>query len=356
MSMATILAQAPAGVLIDRWRNKKQLLLLAIIAMSAGAFAITIAKQFYVMFAIQIVYGAAAAIAGPCLVAISLGLVGNRLFASRVARNEAFNHIGNVLAALFIGWVASLFCQDWIFYSIALFGLGSIVAACFIKGQEINNELACGANTDKNDEHSDSIFLILSDKRILAFAIAVVLFHLANAALLPLAGQYLCEGRAITGAAIWISGCVIAAQLVMVPTSLVAGKLAEKWGRKPVFLIALAALPLRAFLFTLSNSPWLVIPVQLLDGIGAGIFGVLVSVIVADLTEGTGKYNTTRGLIITAQGIGAALSNILAGIIVARAGYSAGFICLALIALLGLLICYLWMPETRKCADLNSRV
>ena len=171
--------------------------------------------------------------------------------------------------------------------------------------------------------------------------------------MLPLAGQYLAEVQP-NNAPIWISACIIAAQLVMIPVSIAAGTLAQTWGRKPVFLIGFAVLPIRGLLYTLSNSPFLVVPVQLLDGIGAGIFGVLASVITADLTRGTGHYNVTRGLIITAQGVGPALSNILAGCIVQAAGYGAGFISLGMIAALGLVICYFGLPETRNAEPVLS--
>lgn len=346
MGIATIVAQTPAGAIIDKCKQKRLLLCLAALLMGLSAIAITIFPEYQAVIGAQIVYGSAAAVAGPCIVAISLGVVGEKLFTSRIARNEAFNHIGNVMAALLAGLVGYLISPNWIFYLIALFGIASMVATLFIKKDEIDHEVARGA-TDDDGEPAASITAILADRHILAFAIAVILFHLANAAMLPLAGQYLSEGHA-RSAPLWISACIIAAQLIMIPTSLLAGKFAQTWGRKPVFLVGMAVLPIRGVLYTLSNSPVLVVPVQLLDGIGAGIFGVLVSVIVADLTAGTGRYNITRGVIITAQGIGAALSNILAGVIVHAAGYSAGFLTLAGVGMLGLVICYFGLPETRS--------
>jgi MFS family permease len=353
MGIATILAQTPAGAVIDRLQQKRILLCFAAGMMSLSCIAITIFAQFHAILAAQIVYGVGAAIAGPCIVAISLGVVGQKIFALRIARNEAFNHIGNVIAALLAGLAGYLISPNWIFYLVAIFGLASIMATAFIKEQDIDHELARGAKFDGETGASVSLAVLLSDRRILAFALAVLLFHLANAAMLPLAGQYLAEGQPKT-APIWISACIIAAQLVMIPVSIMAGNFAQSWGRKPVFLIGFAVLPIRGLLYTLSNSPLLVVPVQLLDGIGAGIFGVLASVIVADLTKGTGHYNVTRGLIITAQGIGAALSNILAGWIVHAAGYSAGFMSLALIAGLGLVICYLGLPETRNAEPIMT--
>ncbi|HEY9759063.1 MAG TPA: MFS transporter [Oculatellaceae cyanobacterium] len=359
MGMTTIVVQIPAGALMDSCKKKRALFCFSTVLMGLGAFAITIFPQFSAVLAAQIVYGVAAAFAGPCIVAISLGVVGSRLFAARVARNEAFNHLGNVMAAIFAGAAGYALSQNWIFYMIAFFAVCSTCATFFIKREDIDDDVACGAdesiNTDALNDYRvietkavrSDFRSLFADKHLVAFAIAVTLFHMANAAMLPLAGQYLAE-RDVRWAPIWISACIITAQVVMVPASILAGHFAETWGRKPVFLLAMMVLPLRGFLYTLSNSPYLVVPVQLLDGIGAGIFGVLVSVIVADLTAGTGRYNSARGVVMTAQGIGAALSNLTAGAIVQAAGYRAGFLSLTLVALIGLVICYVWLPETHK--------
>src|SRR6185437_13943098 len=105
-----------------------------------------------------------------------------------------------------------------------------------------------------------------------------------------------------------MSACIVAAQIVMVPMALLVGARADRWGRKPLFLAGLAILPLRGVLYTLSDNAWWLVGVQLLDGVGAGIYGAIFPVIVADLMRGTGRYNVAQGIVITAQGVGAALS------------------------------------------------
>ncbi len=347
MGIATILSQTPAGALVDRLKQKRILLCGAAGVMSLTCVVITVFSQFYAVMTAQIIYGIGAAVAGPCIVAISLGLVGHKRFASRIARNEAYNHVGNVAAAVLVGLAGFLISPICVFYLIALFSVGSIVATSYIREDEIDHDVASGAVESTSSKPEINIAALLSNKHIAAFGIAVFLFHLSNAAMLPLAGQYLSEGRP-REAPLWISACVVSAQFVMVPVSLWAGRAAQTWGRKPVFLIGFSVLPIRGFLYTLNSSPFWVVPVQLLDGIGAGIFGVLASVIVADLTKGTRHYNVTRGAIITAQGFGAVLSNLLAGFLVARFGYVSGFLFLALTGLAGLVICCLGLPETRN--------
>lgn len=153
-----------------------------------------------------------------------------------------------------------------------------------------------------------------------------------------------------SGAALSMSACIIAAQLVMVPVAAIAGTWAQRWGRKPVFVIAFAALPIRGLLYTLSDDPLFIIGVQLLDGIGAGIFGVLWVTVVADLTTGTGRYNLALGAIATAQSIGTVLSNLATGYVVQGWGYQAGFVFLAVVAAFALFLFSWTMPETGPSA------
>jgi MFS family permease len=188
---------------------------------------------------------------------------------------------------------------------------------------------------------------LFRDRRISIFAAAVVLFHFANAAMLPLVGQKSGDGLK-DGAPVLMSACIITAQVVMVPVALAASRLASSWGRKPVFLIGFGVLPARGVLYCLSGNPYYLVAVQLLDGIGAGIFGVVSVLVVADLTKGTGRFNLTQGALATATGVGAGLSNLVAGFVVNEAGFDAGFVTLAAIAAAAAIFYALAMPETMR--------
>ena len=143
-----------------------------------------------------------------------------------------------------------------------------------------------------------------------------------------------------------MAACIVAAQMVMVPMAMLVGARADQWGRKPLFLAGFLILPLRGCLYTVSDNQFWLLAVQTLDGVGAGIFGAIFPIIVADLMRGTGRFNVAQGAIFTAQGIGAALSTTLAGIVVVHAGYSAAFLTLAGVAILGALVFFFEMPET----------
>jgi MFS family permease len=111
-------------------------------------------------------------------------------------------------------------------------------------------------------------------------------------------------------------------------------------------LLGFAVLPVRALLYTFSDSaPWL-IGVQLLDGVGAGIFGAITPLIIADLMRGTGRYNLAQGAVATVQGVGASLSGLVAGIIIDHFGYSVAFLTSGGAACGALAALFLAMPET----------
>jgi MFS family permease len=133
----------------------------------------------------------------------------------------------------------------------------------------------------------------------------------------------------------------------MLPIAIAVGHFADRVGRKPILLIGFAVLPVRALLYTLSdNTAWL-IGVQLLDGVGAGIFGAITPLLIADLTKGTGRYNVAQGAVATVQGIGASVSTLAAGELVDHFGYNAAFIESAVAAAIALGVLALVMPETK---------
>jgi MFS family permease len=225
----------------------------------------------------------------------------------------------------------------------------SIIAVALIRESEIDHVLARGGDDGEMERPGQSVGLreLFRDHRIGVFIISAVLFHFANAAMLPLVGQKSADGLE-GGAAVLMSACIIAAQLVMVPVALAASRFAANWGRKPVFLIGFAVLPIRGLLYCLGTNPYYLVAVQLLDGIGAGIFGVVSVLIVADLTRGTGRFNFTQGALATATGLGAGLSNIMTGFVVKAWGFDAGFIALAAIAAAAAVFFALAMPETSR--------
>jgi len=355
-TIATVVAQTPAGALVDRLHQRRALIVLAAAFVSIGCIGIALLPTFPVVIGCQILIGVAAAVFPPAIAAITLGLVGRSKLDRRVGRNESFNHSGNVLAATLAGLIGKFISQKGIFFLVAIMAAASAVSARFIRYKEIDQELARGGGGDdepgKKDEKaagrakSSGIRNLFRDRRILMFCAAVILFHFANAAMLPLVGQRLAQGQA-SNSALYMSACIIVAQLVMVPTANLVGRLASA-GRKPVFLVGFAVLPIRGVLYTLTTNPYLLVSVQILDGIAGGIFGVLSVLVVADLTKGSGRFNITQGALNTAIGVGAGLSNLIAGFVVQKAGYDAGFLMLAAIAAVATGVFWFFVPESKE--------
>ncbi len=143
-----------------------------------------------------------------------------------------------------------------------------------------------------------------------------------------------------------MSVCIIAAQGVMLPIAVLVGRKADVWGRKPLFLAGFAILPIRAVLYTFSNNSFWLIGVQVLDGVGAGIFDALTPLVIADIMRGTGRYNLAQGAIATMVGIGASLSGLATGEVVDHLGYSAAFLALGAVAVAAVTVFATAMPET----------
>lgn len=349
--LAGIAAQTPAGALIDISKAKRGLVVAAAIVVTIACLVLPLVPQFWLVAATQAVAGASAAIFAPAVAAIALGIVGPKAFAARIGRNEAYNHAGNAVSAILAGGLAYFYGPVVVFWLLAAMAVASIFATLSIPAESIDDRMARGLSDvshggeqDMKDEAS-GFRVLLTCRPLLIFAVATVLFHFSNAAMLPLVGQKLALANPALGTTL-MSACIVAAQLVMVPVAIVVGKKADVWGRKPIFAVALAVLAFRGAMYPLSdNAAWLV-GVQLLDGIGAGIYGAMFPLVVADLTRGTGHFNVSQGAIATAAGLGGALSTAVAGMIIMAAGYSAAFYFLAAVAGTALVLFYLWMPET----------
>jgi MFS family permease len=352
MGIANLLADTPCGALVDSVKKKRLLIVAAALLMGVSCTFITIFPTFYCISAAQIVNGVVSALFAPAVAAITLGIVGQQMLAIRIGRNEVFNHAGNVATALLAGMVGYLLGQEWIFYLVAIIAGVSAVTVLFIRNDDIDYLRSRGGALKITPDGvvALSIKALFADRKILIFAVAVTLFHFANAAMLPLAGQLLTRDHEIF-ASLNMSACIVAAQLIMIPVAFLSGKWGNKWGRKPVFLIGFAILPIRGFLYILSDNPFYIVCVQLLDGVGAGIFGVLSVVVVADLTQGTGRYNLVLGAIATAHSIGASLSNVVSGYIVNAWGFNTGFLFLASVAAAAFVVYYLFVPETKGFYD-----
>ena len=351
--VATVAARTPFGALIDWTRWKRGLMVAAAVAVAGGALAMSFFPNFWLIAGAQAAIGSADAIFPSAIGAISLGIVGPKMFTRRVGRNEAFNHAGNAFTAIVAGVAGWLVAPGAVLWLIAALAAASIWAALAIDPGAIDHDVARGFDKDRDGQPS-GLRVLLECKPLLIFTAAITLFHFANAAMLPLLGEKLAQGN--KGAeTLFMAACIITAQIVMVPMAMLVGRKADAWGRKPIFLVGFAVLPIRGVLYTLTQDPYALVSIQILDGIGAGIFGALFFIVIADLAKGTGRYNLAQGAASACWGLGAALSNSVAGFIVDMAGYSAAFLFLGAAALAAFFLLWIAMPETGGSPALTER-
>jgi MFS family permease len=329
-SAATLVSQIPGGELLDIVRSKRLLVAISAVTVASSILILRLWPSFPL-----------------AIIAITLGLVGHANLAERLGRNQRFAAIGGIAATLVMAVIAYSGSRWTMFVPIA-FALPLLAALSRIRADEIDFARASGAEPaprglpQTRGRHLD----LLRNRRLLIFAACAVLFQIANASMLPLVGGMLAaEGK--RHAAPLLAALIIVPQLVVALLAPWVGQRAEQRGRKPLLLIGFAALPIRALLFALVSDPLALTVTQILDGIAGAVLGVMTALVIADVVEGTGRFNLAQGLFGTMMGLGTALSTTLSGLIVHHFGHAAGFASLAGEGLVALLVLAVFLPETK---------
>ena len=343
--IAGIALQSVAGNWVDESHHKRLLTASAGLIVALGAIGIVTLPNYALQIAVQIVIGLAVTIFPAATAAFALGMAEKDDLSGRVARNETFTHTGNVFFAIAAGAVGTLLALQGIVIAAAVFAAGMVPAVFLIREEQVDYEAARGG--DNQQKQRSGWRDLAGDKRILTFTACVVLYYFANAATLPLVGEILSQGKKGQSSAWQVAAMVIVAETVMIAVAILAGKLADQWGRKPLFLIGFAVLALRNALTVVSHNGFYLISLQALDGVAMGLYGVLLTLVTADLAKGTGRFNFVQGAVQSAMGIGGVLSNGLFGWIAKLMGFNASFWGLTIVAIAGGILYQTRMPETK---------
>jgi MFS family permease len=350
--------QTPIGAAIDETHAKRGIVVLALAVLAVTAAVIFAWPTFWPVAVSNSLMAVAGDVFGPAVAALTLGLYARKQLARRMGRNSAFDHAGNVAIALLAGAVGYAFSQRAVFLLVPVFAALTAAAVLSIPAKAIDydraRDLGRAADAAATPPSAAGYGVLLKSRPLVIFGLCAMLFHFANAPLLPLVGQKLAAAYPKEAKAM-MSVCIIAAQAVMLPIAILVGRKADVWGRKPLFLAGFAILPIRAILYTFSDNSFWLIGVQVLDGVGAGIFGALTPLVIADIMRGTGRYNLAQGAIATMVGIGASLSGLATGEVVDHLGYSAAFLTLGSVALAAVTVFALAMPETADSKTADSR-
>jgi MFS family permease len=340
--------QIPGGAIVDAARSERLVAGLAVAAIGFSALAYAVWPIFPVVTAAATLHALASCVLGPAIAAISLGLVGPLAIGERLGRNARYASLGNGSAAALMGACGYLLSSRSVFLVTFVLAIPTLLSLARIRGKEIDVAQCHGALAREAPEvATTSVFQLLRQRPLLIFAGSVLLFQLANAAMLPLMAGVVTT-RSSQWAPVLIAACIIVPQAIVALTSPSVGRKAQIWGRRPLLLLAFASLAIRGLLFAAVSDPYLLVMVQVFDGITAAVLSVLVPLTVADVAFGSGHFNLAQGVVGTATGIGASLSTVLAGYVSDRFGSAMAFTGLAAVAALGLTMIWLFMPETRR--------
>lgn len=340
-TVTSLISQLPAGVLIDSIRNKRAAASGALACIIVAALLLAIQPSELPVLIAQILHGFASCVLTPAIAAISLHMAGHAKLGERLGRNARYASAGNALAAAVLGATGAYFSSRVVFLLTAAFCVPALVALWAIGAGP-----HARAQTTSRPMDLSGLKRLLSDRRLLIFAICVMLFHLSNAAMLPLAGAAVTM-RAGDFANLIIAACIVVPQIVVALLSPWVGRAAARVGRKRMMLLGWGALPVRGLLLAVLPGSWPLVAGQAVSGVSAAVFGVLLPLLSADLTMGTAHFNLCMGILGLALYLGAAASTTLSGAIADQSGMQAAFLVLAGIGALGVAVVLLLMPETR---------
>lgn len=342
--LIALVGQIPGGAILDAMKSPRLAAGLSIAMIGVSAFMLAQWPVFLVVLASRVLQACASCVLGPAIAALTLGLVDRSEIGERLGRNASFASIGTGLAAAGMGACGYYLSNQAVFYVTTGFVAPALIALLQIRTAEIDPAGAHGGTTQPLT--IAAALHLLRNRSLLIFAACVLLFHLANAAMLPLMASTLTLRSSESSAAL-IAVAMVVPQIIVALLSPLVGRKSEDWGRRPLLIVGLAALMIRGILFAFVIAPPLVIAAQVLDGLSAAVLGVLVPLTIADITRDTGHFNLTLGIVGCAMGIGASISTTLAGFLSDRFTSHITFLCLGFIAAIGVAVVCVVMPETR---------
>jgi MFS family permease len=348
--LAGMVMTVPAGALVDYTRRKRLLVAISGVCTIGGSAMLLISQNIWIVSSSQVLTAIAGAAIGPAVAGMTLGMVRQSGFDQQNGRNQAYNHAGNLVGAGLSGLLGWQFGFGAIMGLAVLFGLASIVSVFRIPANAIDHRAARGERAEGAGTGTISGWRVLVEcKPLLVLAASLLFFHLGNGAMLPLYGMAIASAHQGNPSAL-VASTIVVAQAVMIVMSLVAMRMARRRALWLAMLISFLALPIRGVLAAHFIVSWGVFPVQILDGVGAGLQSVAVPAFVAHILNGTGRVNAGQGAVMTVQGVGASLSPALGGAIAGWLGYSSAFLILGCMALVSIAI---WIAggQMVRCAS-----
>jgi len=344
-TVTSLISQLPAGALVDAARNKRAAASVALVAIIFAALLLALLPKQLPVLVAQMLHGFASCVLTPAIAAISLRLAGHAALGERLGRNARYASVGNALAAAVLGATGAYLSSSAVFLLTAGLCVPALIALW-----RIGPGGYARAQTTSGVLDIAGLRKLIVDRRLLIFGICVMLFHLSNAAMLPLAASAVTM-RAGHLANLIIAACIVVPQIIVALLSPWVGRAAERIGRRRLLLLGWAALPLRGLLLAVLPGSWPLVAGQSVSGVSAAVFGVLLPLLAADLTMGSAHFNLCMGILGLAIYLGAAASTTLSGGIADAAGMQVAFIVLAAVGAVAFMAVWLAMPETRPANE-----
>jgi MFS family permease len=337
--VAGMVMTAPFGAMVDATSRKRSFVVIPGVCAVLAALLILVSQSFWIVTLSQVASAMAGAAIGPAVSGMTLGIVRQAGFPRQNGRNQAFNHAGNMVGAGLSGLLGWKFGFDAVLWLAAAFGALSILSVLLVPADAIDDQAARGMKEGGDESDKASGFrVLLQTKPLLILAASLACFHLGNGAMLPLFSMAIVAHHHVGAPLIIVAETVVVAQGVMILASLWATRIAGTRGYWVIMLISFM-------------TPWGVYPVQILDGIGAGLQSVAVPGLVARILNGTGRVNVGQGAVMTIQGLGASLSPALGGWIAQAISYRAMFLILGSFALISLALWLAFHRTLRPACD-----
>lgn len=335
-------AQAPAGLVLDRVGRPRAIVALASIGVGLGYAAVPLVAASRVATNGSLVFaGVAQAFLAPGLAGLAVGLAEPKDVGRVLAPTRIANHLGHIVAAAGAMLLAPMLGNASVFAAVLAASLLAAAFCAVIRRDELARHGIALPRPRPAPPSRAARAGVLSDRGAAVLVGTTALFHLASAPAIPLAALYL---DALSASGRKVAAMILVAQLAMIPAALVAGRLCDRVGRRPVFLVAFLAVPLRSAVCAFATNPDTIVAAQLLEGVAAGLEGVALAAICADVAASSGRFNTLMA--IATMPLGAVLGPVGIGFVVERFGFHAAFACLALVGAIGAGVFFRYMPET----------
>ncbi|MGC8530136.1 MAG: MFS transporter [Leptospirillia bacterium] len=330
-----LIFQPIAGILADRLSRKRELFLLLALCFAGGVLLMAGAPTAHGAIEAQILLGIAQGGFMPVLGAVAMGLTGREGFPRAMSWAQGMGHGGSVFGALsvaLIGFHGSM-SEVYLFYA------GSSLAAAFLLFAVPGTAIDPVRAREAEERHPSWAPRKILTLPFVLFLVMVLVFFMANTAMLPLAGLKLQGMIPSLSDPSRIGLLVAATQLVMIPFSLLSSSFRAGFGAGGAFfLLPFAILSLRGIVLSGSGGVWGILFGQVLDGALMGILSVMLPVTVAEMVRGSGRFNFASGLTGAIAALGGSASQVISGMFFDRIGVDRTLMVFAGIALCGLIL------------------